>query len=240
MKKRGQVTIFIILAIVLILIVASYFIFKDKINNTFNAKDFPDVEKFIQNCADSSAEQAIIESAKKGGIYAPQFVTYEGAVYYKYQNNWYFPAKEELENNLALEFESLFLNCINEFSNFTNYQISTHEIKISSDIERNFVRFDINYLVTVAFGEKSANFEYFSSKININYLKLYSAVAEYIETQKNNSAICLTCLSNILQDYKLKAEVFDSLDKTASIYVFSSEEIKLNNEKITFVFANEN
>jgi hypothetical protein len=240
MKRRGQVTIFIILAIVLIVLVISYFIFKDQINKSFVDKDFAEIQTFVQSCADSSGEQAIVNSAKKGGFYDPAFISEEGVSYYKFNDKWNNPSKEELENNLALEFRDLFLVCLDNFSNLTEYKISKGEIQTFSALGRDFVKFEVNYPLSISFGEKSANFESFSSKTKINYLNLYSATAEYSEVSKNSNGICLTCLSEVLEKYNLKAEVFDSLDKSASIYVFSDEGIKINGENLKFIFANEN
>jgi len=238
MNKKGQVTIFIILAIVLIVIVVLFFVLKDKIVPN-NSKDFPEVQTFVLDCIESSGEKAILFSAKKGGIYSPEDTTSEGISYYLTKENNYFPSLDNLENNLELEFEPLFLECIGNFSEFSNYNIQSSGVNTDVGINDKEIIFNLNYPLKVSFENQEKFFNDFKGKVITNYFNFYASAEEFINYQKGEENFCLTCLMNIADSNSHKADILRSGSINTLIFVFYEEDVKLNNETLEFRFANE-
>ena len=96
MKKRGQVTIFIIIAILIIGAVALFFVFNGTLRKfeTINPEVAP-IQKFVQECLDETLESAVYDIAKRGGYNDPENITSAGVTYYILGGENLMPSKEK-------------------------------------------------------------------------------------------------------------------------------------------------
>ncbi|MBT4376069.1 hypothetical protein HOD29_01715 [archaeon] len=240
MKTKGQVTIFIIVAILLVALALSYFIFRDSIKQNTLPSEFSEVQVFVQDCVDSVSENAVLYSGQKGGIYGPNETTSEGiSKYILDSQDKYFPHISMVEEDLALEFNDLFLTCLNNFSGFEDLSIETGLLETEVFIENEKVYFEINYPIIISKGEKEIVLDEFKTKVSLDYFNFYSAVEEFMINQRTSSGICLTCLFDVGERYDVEIDMLDSGDSRTTIFMFYDEEIKLNDEVFEFRFANE-
>ena len=97
-KKRGQITIFIIIAILIIGIVALFFIFKSNINigkkQTY-APEVAPIVNFVQECLDETLKEGVLYLASHGGYLDPIESTKNEEAYYFKEGTNYFPTKEK-------------------------------------------------------------------------------------------------------------------------------------------------
>src|SRR3989338_9790312 len=97
-SKRSQLTIFIIIAILIVGAVALFFTFKSKIIKTDEyPPEISPVANFVQECLGETAENSIYEIAQQGGYFdAPEenFLFSDLKVPYYWINNSLFPEKE--------------------------------------------------------------------------------------------------------------------------------------------------
>jgi hypothetical protein len=240
MKTKGQVTIFIIVAILLVAIAASYFIFRDSIKRGSLPGEFSEVQVFTQDCVNSVSENAVLYSGQKGGIYDPNETTSEGISYYIIDSrDKYFPHISMVGENLALEFNDLFLTCVGDFSDFEDLFIETGLLETEVFIENEKVYFELKYPIIISKGEREIVLEEFKTKVFLDYFNFYSAVEEFMLSQRTSSGICLTCLFDVGEEYGVEIDMLDSGEVGTTIFVFYDEEIKLNEEVFEFRFANE-
>lgn len=70
MKKRAQVTIFIILAILIVGAVVGMFMFKDKlISEPQYPSDIMEIKNFVEDCLETTAENSLIRIGERGGYF---------------------------------------------------------------------------------------------------------------------------------------------------------------------------
>ena len=79
MKKRGQVTIFIIIAILVVAIIAVIFAVSPKLRSSISGET-ESPENFIQTCLEDRIEETVETISLQGGSLEPEF-------YYLYQDN---------------------------------------------------------------------------------------------------------------------------------------------------------
>jgi hypothetical protein len=67
MKKRGQVTIFVIIALVIVVSIAGYFIVRNFINADTNADEFSQVFSYYEGCIEQYTKTGISAAGSQGG-----------------------------------------------------------------------------------------------------------------------------------------------------------------------------
>jgi hypothetical protein len=171
MKKRGQVTIFIIIGIV-ILIALLGFAFREQIGRTLGRLLQPEAEPlrvFIERCADISGNKAIELASRQGGyVRIPEklALSFDGYIppppsplqvpmwWYKGAN--YAPTVDEVEQQLADYVKENMEQCLSEFDAFAQYDvIEKGELAVDAELHENDVRFVVDYPILIK--PKNAN-----------------------------------------------------------------------------------
>jgi len=196
--KGAQVAIFIIVALVIVVLVASYFIFKDKIQKTTVPDNFQRIENSFLSCAESQASEGILLLETQGGyIYLPEYQT--GSMYSPFSSYmnfmgidipyWYYlsaanlpkeqvPTKEYMEKDLEKFLQTVVKTCsFNEYIN-EGYDISKNEPEVDINIQDNVVKVNINMKIEVARGEEFYSFENHAISIDSNLGNLYNDAIE--------------------------------------------------------------
>lgn len=102
-SKKGQVTIFVILAILIVAGILLYFVLRKDVPEKI--KYSPGTEQiynFVQECLEDTAEEVIYNVGQGGGYYfPPEFSSDSGIVYYLVNGRNNMPSKEEIENEIS-------------------------------------------------------------------------------------------------------------------------------------------
>ena len=72
MKKRGQLTIFIIIGVLVVLVIISLVIVKNNKSSTSLESNSPQVQPvidLIEECIEDTSKEAILQTTKTGGFY---------------------------------------------------------------------------------------------------------------------------------------------------------------------------
>jgi len=160
MDKRGQVTIFVILAIVVVGLSLVYFVFKDTLFPSAISSTFEPVEQTFLDCVESQLDLGIKVLETQGGyLETPEFI--DGSSYMPFSSQlnfagvripyWYtvtgnnlvltqVPIKKEMETQLSDYLEKKIPEC--GFSSYveSGYTISLGESKVETIIGDKFVR----------------------------------------------------------------------------------------------------
>ena len=239
MNKRGQITIFIIVAIIVVGSIGLYFSLRENIQQ--EALVSPQVEpiySFVVECIEDTGEDAIYWIAQNGGYYfPPEFSTDSGIPIYYSNGRSYVPYKEEVEENLAKYVEESLDFCLNDFSDFPESNVSEGEIKSIVKIQEDFVIFDVEYPLSILQnGEISRIKEFENIKVSSSLDNVYEAVFEIIEDQLGKNTICLSCISKISE----KNEVTVDLTNLEDGLLFSiSDESALHEFPLEWNFVNQ-
>jgi len=220
MKKRGQITIFIVLGIIILAVTGiSFFIF-NSFSPVVGAPDSASIENFIQTCIDSSLEEAVNTVAKNGG-YSSFTKSFTDSLFkVKY---WYFvgdsimPSLKAIEEQIAIETRSLLDNCLDDFNVFKkegyeviNSNIVSDDAEVLTDaysawdnlpiitISNDNIRALFPMQLILRKGEVSKLFDIYAGGVNVPFGLFYDLSKEIIDLLISSpESICLSCLSMI-------------------------------------------
>jgi len=166
MKKRGQVTIFIIIGIIILIVALLGIAFREQIARTISRLLYPEAEPlrvFIERCADITGERAIELASRQGGytqIPGRLALSFDGFLppppspvqvpMWWYKGVSYVPAEQQMEQQLSGYIEENLDECLDDFNAFAQFDvIEKGSLTVETDIHENDVRFIVNYPLLV-------------------------------------------------------------------------------------------
>ena len=237
MNKRGQLTIFIIVAILIVAIVAIYFLLIKPQKGTQGVYTAP-IYNFVDECIQETAEDAIYEIGQNGGYYFPPSTsTSTGIAYYYLNKNNIMPTEERVEAQISLFIKENLFFCTKNFVQFTNYNISQGKINIDTTILNDKVKIEVNYPITISQGEESSVIKDFEKEIDVRLGLIYNSIAEVVNSSEYG--ICLTCLYDVAEENDFYVEMLD-YDENTVIIIFIDKNSEINKEDYEYVYAVEN
>ena len=163
-NKKAQVTIFIILAIVIVAGVIGYFVFKDNFKlNTIPVEIEPIYNTFLSCIEQDTLVGIDVLESQAGYIYLPEFES--GSSYMPFSSQldflenpipyWYYvsgnnipkeqiPSKTKMQNELERFIEEKINTCVFDFYYEQGFEISLGEPKADVKIEDNEVKVDLD------------------------------------------------------------------------------------------------
>ena len=138
MNKKGQLTIFIIVAIFLIGSVLIYFAFQQGLIQKPLNPNAEIVYNFVQTCIEGESIETIYQIGENGGYFFPPNLSLDSGVPIYYENGQnLMPSKEQVEDEISFFMNEKIFLCVNDF------------IQINSDL--NISQDDINTKIEIIF-----------------------------------------------------------------------------------------
>jgi len=204
--KKGQLTIFIIIALLIVSGVITFVLLKNKIVKENIPSTIQPVYNSLESCFQNLGEEGIYILESQGGyIYLPDYqkgsYNFPSSSYLKFMGNnipfWdYFsststekkqiPSKEEMEIQLKKFIESKIINC--DFS--TNYnqgfEININNVNVSPMIQNNKLIIDSTLDLNVTLNNQSFLINNYKTEIKSNLGSLYDdALKVYSQEEQN-------------------------------------------------------
>jgi len=201
-NKRGQVTIFIIVAVLVIAAIALFFTFRGTLQGEKPVSpEAAPIANFVQECFESTAEGSLYEIAKKGGYNFAEEATKTGITYYLIDNKNYLPSISIVETEISDYITRKIFLCTKNFAVFTDYEIEQGNLHVSAQILENTVFFNMDYPLTIERGGKISKINEFETTIPSRIKIVYDSVFEFeMEQMKNRENFCLSCLPRNLTE----------------------------------------
>ena len=236
MEKRGQVTIFIIIALVIVVSAVVIFVFRDKIG-IFTTNSDP-VYLFVTSCIQETGEDAIYFIAQNGGyLFPPTLSNSEGIPYYFYNNKDYTPTKDRISQEISYYLKNAIPSCTNKFANFSNVNITEGEIKVKTTIEDKKITLDVTYPLLIKQGESTKKLLNFNGvNIPVRVGTIYNSIKNMTQAQIGKSGICLNCISKIMNEEGLTIDI-DNTNESI-VFIITDEYSKIKEVPIKWRFAN--
>ena len=238
MRKRGQLTIFIILGLAIVIIIISLFLLVSNTNIIRPTRSTPseikNLEYQIEDCLEQRLNDAIGLVGLGGGYIYPENIidSVFGEVSYAYkQRRIILPTIRNIEEDIAKYISESVPFCIELEENI---EIKDN-VKTNVKIERDVVRANINIPFYFYDNEKviRVNNNY-NSEVEIRLWKIHSVAQQIIEKQRNYEGIPLTFIASD-EEHDI---FYDFYDEETVIYIIHDEESKLNREiSYNFIFA---
>ena len=237
-SKKGQITVFIIIAIIIVGLGVFLFISKD----VFIKKDKPyspniaPIVNFIENCFEETLEDAVHTLSKNGGYYSPINVTETGESYYLFEGNNYFPSKENIEKDLSKYIDNMFFICSKYFEDFSDYEIEQSNVESSSKLFEDKIILNVHYPLSIQKGSSSVILRDFEIEYPSTFGSVYTDISFFIEEDVLSEDFCLSCISDISEYDGLSSYV--SSQKNNTFIFIITDKNPINKKPIEWVFAN--
>ncbi|MDP2672261.1 MAG: hypothetical protein Q8O84_00415 [Nanoarchaeota archaeon] len=243
-KRKAQLTIFIIIAILIISVVVLFFLFKDnlKIGKPTNPET-AEIQNFVQECLDDSLEKVVFRVGENGGYYFPPKLSTPvlEIPYYIKNNKNLMPSKENIENEISKYVSRELIICLGDFALFANeYEITKSKMNPPEVIiEPERVLIELNYPLTIIKGDSKSKLEDFSSEISVRLGIVYDAVAEFVAEDLKEEGMCVSCLSDVSEKYQILIDGHYSEETSDIIFIAIDEEeyFEKSEEVFKYVFA---
>lgn len=205
MNKRGQVTLFIIIAIVIIAaIVFIIFLQKDIIGRGLPSSDIAEIKQYLSDCFETKTKEGIIFLGKQGGYYSLDgvesinFLDEQTAYYWKAEQNL-VPSYETTQNELNNYLNNNIAGCFSATA-LSEYEIIYDQCLASSTFN-DIINVEFNCPITIKKGDLSSTIESFSINLEAPVKKILD-VSELIinEYAKKPGYVCITCIDEIVED----------------------------------------
>jgi len=246
--KRGQVTTFIIITIVILAVVGIFFVVRNQ-TSELNGVDIEirPVYGFVQDCIKQTGEDAVYYVSGTGGyVIVPDEslkIEFEEGfgkeiAYYLYNGENYMPSKDDIEEEISLYVDNMLAFCIAGFSSFPDFEVEGGEIKTRTKIEKGKVVFDVEYDLSVSNGEQTYELNEFKNNIVFVRLnKVYDVVSEIMESQmEKKDSVCISCLDRIGNEYGMKIRMSEG--SGGIVFAIVDDKSQIYKRSYEFYFAN--
>jgi len=250
MLKRGQITIFVIIAIALIGAVSTVYLFREQLGITNPIiQDSREIKEYIQYCVDISLIDAVRLVGLQGGyILVPNnsAKTEFGNVAYgmilangtnetaltTFDNS--LATKETIEKEIDSYINFVVPICLNK-ENYQTLDIDIENINTKTKINEGYVSADIVFPVTISRGDSSSRLsDPYESKVLIRLGKIYEFSQKIIQEEiKDPNYIDISQI--------VDSEYFISvlpIDEKTNVYTIIDNSSQIENAPYTFRFAN--
>jgi hypothetical protein len=235
--KRGQLTLFVIIAIVIVVAVGLFFVLRGDAPET-EAEDvvvsveIAPVKNLVESCIETATFDSVYLIGEGGGyIYPPYDLSdIDGYTYYFLDGKTYLPTMREIEGRLADNVEASVLLCVDDFESFNNMRIEDDEMDIKIDVFDNKVVFDVNYPLSIRIGQDSSSLDDFGKfEVEARLGKVYSVVEDLIqEGVYDDGMVCLSCFMDAGYENNLTIDFLDGRDY-GSVFVIKDFAIPIDN-----------
>jgi hypothetical protein len=242
MKKRGQTTPFIIIAIIIIAVIGIFFVTNQQ-TSTKDQKTYPEnirpLISFVQNCIEETSNEAILETSKYSGYFNQPDLSIDIGIPIYYENQKTFiPSKNQIETEIGDYIDTLLFFCIQEFSDFPDINVIGSQPKTTASINSGSIELSVNYPLTISKDQITTNIEDFETTIPSRLNTIYNVASLLTEGQKSTpEGICVSCIYALSEANNLHINTLDYINNTV-IFSIRDETTKINGENLVFNYAN--
>ena len=251
-KKRGQVSVFLIVGVIVLLLVASLiFISKNYVaeetslekEKTFQGIQIgSNIQYYVEKCIQQTGEEALVYIGKHGGYYQlPKVFDSEFMLpYYFYEKKNKVISREELERQLSLYLEDNLFFCLRNFKSFQQqgYRIEQGKMKTKTKLSKKSVSFKVTLPLYFVKGTLGKELTLFEAKVSARLQAVHKTIDLFMQEQeKKNDSICLSCLTKLAIDNDLRVEM--SPDNNTMLFVVIDEKVKVKKKDYYYEFVNQ-
>jgi len=240
LNKRGQITIFVIVAILIIAIIGLYYFTSNKgINQDLFTAETAPIYEGIYKCIEDTAIDALYYIGLTGGYYfSPALSNEEGIAFYYYEGEDFMISKEQLAEEISLTIDNTLHFCTDEVLNITEFNITKGNVSTNTGIGENKISINVEYPLTISKEDSNTvlkNWENIEIETQIG--TIYNSIGQIILDQMSREDLCLSCIADIAEENSLKIDL-TSYGQATILFVVTDEEIGLNDFEYEFKFVN--
>ncbi len=248
MMNKGQVTVFIVIGVVMVLVLGITFVLMQNVAKErlrAEAEQLPvlraePLQQVVENCVQDSLERAVFFISRQGGYYQTPPPYFEFAVfavpYYFDQKILSVPTKAEVEKNIAEFIVDDFPLCKEELARFPQKIIIDDEPKVHVSLFASTIWAGVTIPIHLYLGEDIVTLDQFQAKIP-SELSTILEVRDLLlrEQEKYPEAVRLSELVQLAEERHLLFAL-ENVDGTV-LYQLGVPPESPNRGKLLFTFA---
>jgi len=231
-NKHGQVTIFIIIAIVILVIGVLIFLFYPQIKTGLGFEE-KNPSAFIQTCIEEEIENSVNELSLQGGSLAPEhYILYDNAKveYLCYTGEYYKTCvmqqpmlKEHIESEIENEIKTEVKNCFDSMKESyekRGYGVNLRQGETNIELLPKRIIATFDYSLTLTKGE-SEKYDSFKVVLNNNLYELVSIVNSILNWEASYGDAETTIYMDYYPDLKVEKK---KQSEGSTIYILTERE----------------
>jgi hypothetical protein len=178
LSKRGQITIWVIVAVLIIASIALFFLLKGRQTIKIFKPGMPSPQEYIEKCAKDSALEAVNIMLPQGGYIQPRnYRLYQNnkVAYLCYNNNFYYPCimqepmyiehlEKEIESYIKPKIKDCFYALKQEYRD-RHYRVNDGALALNVELNPKQVKINVEKKFEIS-KEETRRFEKFKAKLN--------------------------------------------------------------------------
>lgn len=244
-NKKGQLTVFIIIGIVILLIVSLLIYVKNietekKVEETKKIYEIPEeikpIKVYMQSCAEDISKEALEYIGSQGGYYyIPDGLAYEeiGTALF-FANSAKLPYITTIQNELSAYINDFLFLCLRYMEN-PGFEMDIGETNTITSINEDGVSFNIDTKIILS--KEGNKYDLGQIYINLKPVRLktiYEVILKIIDEHiKNPSSICLGCITDLAEKNNLKITINNFEE---NIVLYTIEDYNSNVGSLPYIF----
>ena len=252
MNKRGQVTVFVIVGIVIVVSIFLVFYFLGDVFKTqtetevvFDESSLEPLQDYVEDCIEKHGDEALELIGKGGGNIEPGFYQ----IYYGeklnflcYTDNYAACVNRRpfLSSYIEGEIDDYLLTKLNECINLDSirgegFDVQEGEIDVETSVGKYNVIVTLDYPVTISRGDSVINENRFSKTFNIPLGRILEGVKDIVEFDSSLERVPIDNFDVISYAYRTSGEIEIRMDSIEDSKIY---EVNLRDDNYIFRFAN--
>lgn len=246
--KKGQVTIFIIVGIILVVAITMGIILRKdiaqkiqdvKISQSTALQQEVDLARpFVEDCLQSSAENAVLKVVAKGGYNAPrnsvEYDYYTVPIYFN-KGKETVPSMQNIASEIALAIKNEVPSCANfKAAGMPVKAVKRPEVSIS--VGKKIITVDMEWPLTVGNEQESATISEFSASIPADIESPYEYTMALYNQQKAIKVLSLIDLARLAKQNNFILH-FDMADNDAMVYLLTFNRTIIQRQPLVYTFG---
>jgi len=230
MEKRGQIAIFVIIALVIVGVILVIFAYP-KLSNIIAPKEFSP-EQYLRDCVQPDVNSAVELLAKQGGEQNPEgYINYLDTKikYLCYVSGYYKPClvmqpmlittfENELSRMLTPKANACARSLITEYEK-RGYSVSASELTSNISLSSGKVKIEFNAPMTITSADTTRTFEKFDASVDSEIYELLSIAISIIDYESTYGDSETTVYLSYYPDLKIEKR---KLEDGVKIYILTN------------------
>ncbi|MBN2368120.1 hypothetical protein JXC34_03800 [Candidatus Woesearchaeota archaeon] len=242
MKKRGQVTLFVVIGIVVLIIAGLIIYFVNRnareqlSGNEIDTKVLSPIKSYVEQCIHQTAKDALVKMGQQGRLYSDvNLVSDKNSIaFFYYKGQGFFPTSmTTMEEDVSRYIKENLGSCTGNYD-FITYDIEDDFAKmmVSTNFNQDKMEIDVFFPITVSVGNTETAITDFNAEVDISYPGIYEVSREiYKRTKSDPEWVDVDYLSSVpykVRLLKVSEDTIiyeltddDGLDDVAYVYRFA-------------------
>jgi len=236
MEKRGQVAIFVIVAIIIVAAIVVYFtVFNQNKGKREVATEIAPINAYVRGCLKQTAIDALYVTGQYGGYYNETYFDTEEVVYYTSANKLQAPSESAVEAQISNYIGSNIGKCFGNFSQFTGFQVAVGAKQVTTSIANESIDVSYKPAIVITKGKTTYELNNFEQKVDTSLGLMYNVATKLAQDYILLGGINIAYGSAVNDDYNI---TFNSIDYADYTSIHIRDEKGANGESpLEFVFA---